>query len=70
MSLTRAFGAFMCFLFTLFTYAPVKDELVTIAGNATLSNNAIIMFNLVFGLFWAVLAVLFLGMAGYWAMKS
>lgn len=70
MSSKRAFGSFMCFLFVLFSYIPLKAELVLITENATLTNNAIGMINTVFGLFWALLATIFLGASAYWAMKT
>lgn len=71
MSYTRkSFGSFICFLFCLFTYTPLKSELVDIAGNATLTNNAISFINSVFGYFWALMAIMFLALSAYWIMKS
>ena len=65
----RAFGCMMLFFLTLLSYTPLKMELVAIAGNATLTNNGVIMLNIIFGLIWILLAVLWLGMACYYAVK-
>lgn len=66
---SKTFGMIILFLLTLFSYSPLKAELVDIAGNATLSNNAVIMFNAVFGYIWILLAAFWLGMAVYYATK-
>lgn len=58
------------FFLTILSYTPLKMELVAIAENATLTNNAVIMLNTVFGLVWILLAVLWLIMATYYAVKS
>ena len=67
---TRAFGFMILFFLTLLSYTPLKMELVAIAENATLTNNAVIMLNTVFGLIWILLATLWLIMAIYSAVKS
>ena len=59
----------MLFFLTVLSYTPLKMELVAIAGNETLTNNGVIMLNTVFGLMWILLAVLWLGMAIYYAVK-
>ena len=66
---SKAFGMIILFLLTLFSYSPLKAELVSIAGNATLTNNAVIMLNSVFGIVWIMFAVFWLGMAIYYATK-
>lgn len=59
----------MLFFLTLLSYTPLKMELHTIAENATLTNNAVIMLNTIFGLMWILLAILWLGMGIYYAVK-
>lgn len=59
----KPFGFIILFILTLFSYTPMKAELVDIANNVTLSNNAVIMLNSVFGLIWTLLAVVWLGLA-------
>lgn len=59
----------MLFFLTLLSYTPLKMELVAIAGNATLTNNGVIMLNTIFGLIWILLAVLWVGMAFYYSLK-
>ena len=66
----KAGGMIILFLFTLFSYSPIKLELNDIAGNATLTNNAWIMFNSVFGLIWIMFAVLWVGLALFYAFKT
>lgn len=56
------------FLLTILSYTPLKAELVSIAGNATLTNNAVIMFNNIFGIIWIMFAVFWLGMAIFYAV--
>ena len=67
---SRVFGMIMLFLLTLFSYTPIKTELHDIATNATLTNNAFVMFNSIFGMIWIVLAALWLGLAVYYASKT
>ena len=67
---SKVFGMVMLFLLTLFSYTPIKMELNDIATNATLTNNAFVMFNSIFGYIWIVLAVLWLGLAVYYASKT
>lgn len=67
---SKPFGMIMLFLLTLLSYAPLKTELVDIAGNATLSNNGIIMLNSIFGYIWTLLAVFWLGLAVYYVSKT
>lgn len=57
------------FLLTLLSYAPLKAELVSIATNATLTNNAVVMLNNIFGYIWIMFAVFWLGMAIYYAVN-
>lgn len=66
---SKTFGMIILFLLTLLSYSPLKTELVDIAGNATLTNNAVIMLNAVFGYIWIMFAVFWLGMAVYYAIK-
>lgn len=67
---TGAFGYMILFFLTLLSYTPLKMELVAIAENATLTNNGVIMLNTIFGLIWILLAVLWLIMSIYSAVKS
>ena len=60
----------MLFLLTLFSYTPIKTEINDIATNATLTNNAFVLFNSVFGLIWILLASFWLGLAVYYASKT
>ena len=66
----KPFGMIMLFLLTLFSYTPLKMEINDIATNATITNNAFVMLNTVFGLIWIVLAVFWLGLAAYYATKT
>lgn len=66
---SKAFGSMMLFFLTLLSYTPLKMELVAIAENATLTNNAVIMLNTIFGMMWILLAFLWLGMAFYYVAK-
>ena len=66
---SKTFGMIILFLLTLLSYSPLKAELVSIAGNATLTNNAVIMLNTVFGYICALFMVLWLGLAVYYATK-
>lgn len=67
---SKVFGMIMLFLLTLFSYTPLKMELNDIATNATLTNNAFVMLNAVFGYIWILLAVLWVGLAVYYAGKT
>lgn len=69
-SSAKPFGMIMLFLLTLFSYSPIKLEINEIATNATLTNNAFVMFNSVFGLIWIALAAFWLGLAVYYASKT
>lgn len=66
---SKVFGMMILFLLTLFSYSPIKTELNDLATNATTTNNAVVMFNTVFGLIWIVLAAFWLGLAVYYATK-
>jgi len=65
---SKAFGMMMLFFLTLLSYTPLKMELVAIAGNDTLTNNGVVMLNTIFGLIWTLLAVMWLGLAVYYAI--
>ncbi len=66
---SKTFGMIILFLLTLLSYSPLKAELVSIANNATLTNNAVIMLNNIFGYIWIMFAVFWLGMAIYYAVN-
>lgn len=66
----KPFGMIMLFLMTLFSYTPLKMEINDIATNTTLTNNAFVMLNSVFGIIWIFLAVFWLGLAAYYASKT
>lgn len=59
----------MLFFLTLLSYTPLKEELVTISNNATLTNAGVDILNTIFGLIWIFLAVFWLGLAVYYALK-
>lgn len=69
MSMSKSFGCIVLFLLIVLSYTPLKEELVTVAGNSTLTNAGVVILNTVFGLIWILLAVFFLGLAAYYAMK-
>ena len=69
MSDSKAFGSMMLFFLTLLSYTPLKMELVTIAGNSTLTNAGVQMLNSIFGIIWALLMAFWLGLAVYYATK-
>jgi uncharacterized membrane protein YccF (DUF307 family) len=65
----KAFGAIMLFFITILSYTPLKDELVSVAGNATLTNAGVVILNSIFGLIWILLAAFWLGLAVMYATK-
>jgi uncharacterized membrane protein YccF (DUF307 family) len=65
----KAFGSIILFFLTILSYTPVKEELVNVAGNATLTNAGVVMLNTIFGLIWILLAVFWLGLAIIYALK-
>jgi hypothetical protein len=65
----KAFGAILLFFLTLISYTPLKMELVSVAANSTLTNTGVVILNTVFGLIWILLAVFWLGLAVYYAMR-
>ena len=67
--LTKAAGSMMLFLLTVLTYTPLKGELVTVAANATLTNAGVVILNNMFGLLWSLMAVMWLSLSIYYAMK-
>ncbi len=66
---SSAFGFMILFFVTLLSYTELKGELVIIAANSTLTNAGIRILNTMFGLIWALLAVLWLGLAILYATK-
>ncbi len=66
---TKSFGFVILFFVTLLSYTELKGELVTIAANSTLTNAGIQILNTMFGLIWALFAVLWLALAVFYAMK-
>ena len=67
--LSKAAGAMMLFLLTVLTYTPLKSELVLVAANATLTNAGVVILNTMFGLIWILMAVMWLTLAMYYALK-
>lgn len=65
----KAFGSIILFFLTFLSYTPLKMELVTIAGNATLTNSGVVILNTIFGLIWILLAVFWLGLSIYYATR-
>ena len=67
--LSKAAGSLMIFLLIILSYTPLKGELVTVAANATLTNAGVVILNTMFGLIWILLAVMFLGLGIYYALR-
>jgi len=67
--LSKAAGSMMLFLLTVLTYTPLKGELVTVAANSTLTNAGVVILNTMFGLIWILMAVMWLLLAMYYALK-
>ena len=67
--LSKAAGSMMLFLLTVLTYTPLKGELVTVAANSTLTNAGVVVLNTMFGLIWILMAVMWLLLAMYYALK-
>lgn len=67
--LSKASGSLMIFLLIVLSYTPLKEELVLVAANATLTNAGIVILNTIFGLIWILMAVMFLGLSIYYALK-
>ena len=65
----NAFGSIILFFMTILSYAPLKGELVSVAGNATLTNAGVVILNTIFGLIWILLAVFWLGLSIYYATR-
>jgi len=57
------------FLITILSYTPLKGELVDIAANSSLTNAGVEVLNSMFGLIWILLAVFWLGLGFYYAIK-
>jgi len=66
---SKAFGCIILFLIMILSYNPLKIELVEIAGNSTLTNAGVEILNTIFGLIWILLAVFWLGLSVYYAMR-
>ena len=67
--LSKAAGSMMLFLLTVLTYTPLKSELVTVATNETLTNAGVVILNTMFGLIWILMAIMWLTLAMYYALK-
>lgn len=67
---SKGFGCMIIFLITVLSYTPLKVELVTIANNSTLTNAGVVILNTIFGLIWILMAVFWLGLAVYYALKD
>ena len=66
---SKAFGCIILFLITILSYTPLKGELVDIAANSSLTNAGIEILNGMFGLVWILLAVFWLGLGFYYAIR-
>ena len=67
--LSKAAGSMMLFLLTVLIYTPLKGELVLVAANSTLTNAGVVVLNTMFGLIWILMAVMWLLLAMYYALK-
>ncbi|MHC4573394.1 MAG: hypothetical protein ACYS76_04570 [Planctomycetota bacterium] len=67
---TRAFGLVIIFIVCMLTYPSMAERIDDNAGNATLTNDVWVLLDEIFGLFWTMLSVLFLGMAIYEALQA
>lgn len=67
--LSKAAGSMMLFLLTVLSYTPLKGELVTVAANSTLTNAGVVILNTMFGLIWILMAIMWLVLAMYYALK-
>ena len=67
--LSKAAGSMMLFLLTVLTYTPLKGELVTVAANSTLTNAGVVVLNTMFGLIWILMAIMWLLLSMYYALK-
>lgn len=67
--LSKAAGSMMLFLLTVLTYTPLKGELATVAANSTLTNAGVVILNTMFGLIWILMAIMWLVLAMYYALK-
>ena len=66
-SLGKSFGCIILFFLTILSYTPLKEELVTITANATLTNAGIAILNSIFGLIWVLFMAFWLGLAMIYA---
>lgn len=69
MSMSKSFGCIVLFLLIVLSYTPLKEELVTVAANSTLTNAGVVILNSIFGLIWILMGVMFLGLAAFYALK-
>jgi hypothetical protein len=66
----KAFGLIIITLVCLLSYPSMATRIEDNAGNATLTNDVWTLLDDVFGLFWTLLTVLFLGGAIYEALQA
>lgn len=67
--MSKSFGCIVLFLLIVLSYTPLKEELVTVAANSTLTNAGVVILNSIFGLIWILMGVMFLGLAAFYALK-
>ncbi len=66
----RAFGFVIIFIVCMLSYPTLATRIDDNAGNATLTNDVWTLLDEVFGLFWTLLSVLFLGIGIYEALQA
>jgi len=67
---TKSFASLSMFFMIFLSYMPLVDTIGDLAGNATTTNAIITFFNSWFGIFWALLACVFLAATIYFAVES
>lgn len=67
---TKAFGLIIITIVCLLAYPSMATRIDDNAGNATLTNDVWVLLDDIFGLFWTMLTVVFLGMAIYEALQG
>lgn len=67
---SRAFGLILIVFVCMLSYPSMATRIDDNAGNATLTNDVWVLLDDVFGLFWTILTVTFLGMAIYEALQG
>ena len=66
----KSIASMLMFFMIVFSYVPINDEIGVAAANATTTNAILVFMDSWFGLFYAFLAVVFMGMAIYFVAKA